>query len=375
MLRIGFDAKRLFNNLTGLGNYSRTLLRNLSEYFPDHQYYLYSPRARQQEETKFFLNSPSFSVREAPHPFGAFWRSYGLRPRLRRDELHLFHGLSNELPLRMPATGIKSLVTIHDLIFKHRPDWYPPIDRRIYDAKFRYSCKTADHIIAISECTRQDIIRHYDIPPEKISVVYQTCGPEFMQRLSDARLQAVCAKYKLPADFILYVGSIIERKNLLGVIKGLQLLPKELQLPLVVVGKGGTYLKKVREYIAAHGLERLVIFPNALEGVDLPALYQQARLLAYPSFYEGFGIPIIEALFSGTPVLTSQVASLPEAGGPGAHYIDPAAEEDIAAGLEQLLTNEPYRQQLIKAGAEYVQRFDSEQTAQAMMAAYRFCLK
>ncbi|MEM1321704.1 MAG: glycosyltransferase family 1 protein [Bacteroidota bacterium] len=374
MLRIGFDAKRLFYNLTGLGNYSRTLVRNLSAYHPDHHYYLYSPRLKRKPETTFFLNSPSFATREAPHRFHAFWRSYGLNQQLRRDQLQIFHGLSNELPRGLPR-GIKGVVTIHDLIFKHRPDWYPWIDRNIYDLKFRHSCQRADHIIAISACTKADIIRHYAIPPEKISVIYQSCHPKFMQTLSDRRRKAACAKYGLPLDYILYVGSVIERKNLLGLLQGLRALPKDLRLPLVVIGKGGDYLKKVKAYIAANGMQASVFFPASFDGADLPALYQQARLLAYPSYYEGFGIPIIEALFSRTPVLTARAASLPEAGGPGAHYVDPASTEEMAEGLRRLISDDAYRAQLVEAGLAYVQRFDAERTAAAVIAVYESCME
>jgi len=374
MLRIGFDAKRLFNNFTGLGNYSRTLVQNLSEQYPDHQYYLYSPQVRKEPITNYFLESPNFIPRQSRYLPGVLWRSFGLRPQIRKDQIELYHGLSNELPFNLRNTGVKTIVTIHDLIFKRYPQWYPLIDRRMYDLKFRYSCQTADHIIAISECTKKDIIHFYGIDPSRIAVIYQTCNAEFQQLLSDRLLDDMRKKYGLPQDYLLYVGSIIERKNLEGIIKAFSLLPPALDIPLVVVGQGKKYLKKVKAEISRRGLSKRVHFLSDLQQADLPALYQAALAFLYPSFYEGFGIPLIESLFSQTPVLTSDCSSLPEAAGGGGHYVDPANPEEIAAGIEQLIGDSEYRKTLIEEGIAHVQRFDVEKSTVAVMNLYQDCL-
>ncbi len=370
MLRIGYDAKRLFNNFTGLGNYSRTLLANLAEYYPDNAYFLYTPRITKNEETRFFLNSPLFNVQMPKRGPGAFWRTYGIRRDLRRHKVQLFHGLSHEIPLGIHKTGIPSIVTIHDLVFKRYPEHYPLIDRKIYDLKFSYACRHADHIVAISKSTKQDIIEFYDIPPEKISVIYQSCHERYMMEKSQKTIDSAQRRYQLPEEYLLTVGSITERKNLLGIIKALWELPESYRLPLVVVGKGGAYKNKVLEYIHEKGISQQVHFIDVAFD-DLPAVYQKAALFLYPSFYEGFGIPILESLFSKTPVITSGRSSLPEAGGPGAHLVDPSDPKDIAEGIEKVLSDEAYRQRLIEQGFKHARQFRGEPLAQQMMQLYK----
>ena len=144
MLRLGFDAKRLFNNFTGLGNYSRTLVRNLATYYPHNTYFLYTPKVTKNEETQFFINSPLFNLQLPSGRMGAYWRSYGVRKDLQKHKVQLYHGLSHEIPFGLEKLGIPGVVTIHDLVFKHHPEYYPWTDRLIYDQKFRYACRHAD---------------------------------------------------------------------------------------------------------------------------------------------------------------------------------------------------------------------------------------
>ena len=370
MYRIGFDAKRLFNNFTGLGNYSRTLLQNLAAYYPENAYFLYTPKIRRHPETNFFLASPAYYVYEPRGPLRALWRSWGVKNQLRRHRIQLYHGLSHEIPFGIQASDTKSVTTIHDLIFKAYPGQYRWADRQIYDLKFGYACRHSDSIVAISEATKTDIIRYYNVPPEKISVVYQTCHERFMQERPNRELEEVCQKHGLPSSYMLYVGSVIERKNLLGIVKAIALLPESLRLPLAIVGKGGSYQQQVIDYARQNGLSKLLyfIFP---EPAELPALYQQATLFLYPSYAEGFGIPVIEALYSRTPVITSNCSSLPEAAGPGSWLADPADPGHIAAGIERILTDDDFRIQMIQQGAAYAQRFHPKELTTQMMDLYR----
>lgn len=369
-LRLGYDAKRLFQNFTGLGNYSRTLIRNLVRFYPEHSYHLFAPNIISNTETQFFLQHKSLHVHTPRTRFKNYWRTFSIKKDVQQAKIQLYHGLSHELPVGLHKTGIRTVVTIHDLIFKHYPNQFPFIDRQLYDAKFSYSCKHADAVVAISESTKQDIIHFYNIPPEKIHVIYQTCHDRFKTPLPEHTLDAVLQQYELPEEFMLYVGSIIPRKNLLGIVEAINLLPKSLRLPLVVIGKGGAYKKKVERYIQKNKLENWVLFPE-VRYEDLPALYQQAQLFLYPSYYEGFGIPIIEALFCQTPVLTARTSSLPEVGGPGAHYVHPDHPEEIATGIEAILTDTAYREKLVDEGYDYVQQFGNEPTTDAMMRLYK----
>ena len=374
MIRIGYDAKRLFNNFTGLGNYSRTLLQQLARYYPEHAYFLYTPNAKPHAETRHFMRSPHFTVQRADSRWKSWWRSFGIKRDLRHHQIRLYHGLSHEIPFGIRQTGIKSVVTIHDLIFKRYPAQYSSIDRLIYDIKFRYACQYADKVIAISKSTKDDIIRYYGITPEKITVIYQTCQDRFKKSLSKRELETVRRKYGLPKAYLLSVGSIIPRKNLLNTIKALQLLPESLRLPLIVVGNGQQYKRKILRYISDEGLQALVRLVE-VSFKDLPALYQSATLFVYPSFYEGFGIPVLEALYSRVPVLTSNTSSLPEAAGPGAMLVDPAQPESIANGIRELLTHEVKYEKAIAAGLEHLLLFDSERLARQMMELYSNVLK
>ncbi len=369
MLRIGFDAKRLFHNFTGLGNYSRTLVRNLAEYYPDNPLFLYTPSVQAHPETQYFLSNPQFQVIQPSSRQRFLWRSRGVRHQIAKNKLDIYHGLSHEIPFGIKKLPIKTVVTIHDLIFKRYPGYYNFFDRSMYDWKFRYACEQADQIIAISASTREDIINYYGIDPDKIEVIYQSCHESFKQDLSDRTIQQVLDKYQLPKDFMLFVGSIIPRKNLLNVVRAMAMLPASVQLPLVVVGNGRQYKKTVQEFLQQAGLAHRVFFVQ-IHFSELPALYQRAALFIYPSFYEGFGIPVIEALYSKTPVISSRVSSMPEAAGPGALLVDPASREELADAMQRMLTDEELRARSVEAGYVYVQQFDSEVLTDQLMRLY-----
>lgn len=368
-LNIGFDAKRLFHNYTGLGNYSRTLVQNLAVHYPENNYHLYTPSLKNNKETSVFITSSNFQTHTANHVIKAWWRTRGIIRDLEKHQIDIYHGLSHEIPLGLSSTKIKSVVTVHDLVIKVYPDFFPWIDRQIYDWKFRHACENADKIIAISEHTKQDIIKFYQIPSEKIEVIYQTCQAQFKQILPEKERLKVAKKYQLSGDFLLYVGSINERKNLLSIVQALELLSPELRLPLVVIGSGKSYKKKVETYMADKKIEEWVKFVK-IDFQDLPALYQQAKIFIYPSVYEGFGIPIIEALYSQTPVITTQASSLPEAGGDAAHYVNTPNAEEIADGIKKILSDEMLQEQMIKKGNDYIKKFDQELLSVQLMNLY-----
>lgn len=369
MYRIGFDAKRLFNNFTGLGNYSRTLVYNLANYFPDNDYYLFTPKVTRNTETQYFLSSPLFTVRQPLKGWPIWWRTSGIKKDLKRQHIQLYHGLSHEIPLGIQHTGIRSVVTIHDLLFKRFEKQYRAADRFVYDLKFGYACRNADQVIAISEATKADIIRYYGIPQEKIEVIYQSCNERFIQEKSNRTIENMLVRYQLPRDYLLYVGAIVERKNLLGIIRALEMLPAAIDLPLVVVGSGGHYEAVVRDYVNSRKLAGRVLFIQP-DFADLPPLYQQADVFIYPSFGEGFGIPILEALFSETPVITSNLSSLPEAAGPYSCLVDPTRPEAIAAGIEKILNDSEYRTTMIREGFQYAQQFKGEPLTRQLINVY-----
>ncbi|MFZ4543806.1 MAG: glycosyltransferase family 4 protein [Saprospiraceae bacterium] len=351
-MTIAFDAKRLFQNFTGLGNYSRTLLKNLAKYFPEDDYQLFAPEIKLNSSTQFFIDNPAFSTHSAPHPFHAVWRTWDVKKDIRKSGAQIFHGLSHEIPMGIQDLQVKTVVTMHDLVFKVYPEYTPALQRKLYDFKFRYACLHSDRIIAISEQTKRDIINFYQIDPAKIIVIYQTCGENFQH--SEMEVESLQIS-NLPSEYMLYVGSVIERKNLLRIIEAMDIIPDSVRLPLVVVGQGSTYFKKVKEKIAEKKWKDQVYFIEKMIYSQLPALYRGASIFLYPSEYEGFGIPVIEALFSKIPVITSNVSCLPEAAGPSSLLVNPKSSEEIASAIEKSLADSILRQKMIADGLTYAQ--------------------
>ena len=371
-MNIGFDAKRVVQNNTGLGNYGRYMVEILSHFHPDNRYFLFAPKQKENErldrihaQANVSMMYPSGIDRIIP----TIWRTIGIRKDIIKNKLTVFHGLSNELPVGIRSLKVKSIVSIHDLIFLRYPEYYKPIDRWIYRWKFRRACRVADKIIAVSESTKRDIVSFFDVPEEKIAVVYQGCHAQFRQRATDEKKREIREKYGLPDKFLLYVGSIESRKNLLLAVKALSQLPCDIQL--VAIGKSTPYQSTVEAYARQLGLESRLHIRNKALFSDFPAIYQSATVFIYPSFYEGFGIPVIEALSCGAPVIAATGSCLEEAGGPGSMYVNPEDDKELAARILEIVNDESLATRMIEAGKRYVKRFDDEKIASETIQIYQ----
>jgi len=373
-MRIGFDAKRAFNNYTGLGNYSRYIIEALLEYAPEHQYFAYTPKLKGNWHTSL-ADFPSKLQVQLPVAYAqlpaALWRSWFIAKDLQHDKIEVFHGLSNEIPYGLKKAGVKSVVSIHDLIFLRYPEQYPALDRFFYGRKFKYACQNADAVVAISEQTKRDIIDFYGTPADRIHVIYQGCQPVFCQRIADTTIiDQVRQKYNIYRPYILCVASFTERKNQLRLIKAFQQLDTKDQ-DLVLVGGKSKYLEELKGYVAQAGIQNQVYFLNGVPAEDLPALYQGSILFVYPSLFEGFGIPIIEALHSGVPVVAATGSCLEEAGGGGALYANPLDINDLADKIQQVLGNEALQNKLINKGLEHVKQFAAKPIAEQLVKVYQ----
>lgn len=368
-MNIGFEAKRVFHNKTGLGNYSRDLVRVLATYFPENYYFLYNPK----EYKKALFVSNNINVFEK-NPISKFnkkfkniWRQKTVVKDLVKDDVKIYHGLSGELPSGLEKKGIKSIVTIHDLIFVRYPNLYSFFDRKIHFYKFKKAAERADLVIAISEQTKKDIISYLHIDANKIKVVYQGCQDVFKKNYSDNEKQLVTQKFNLPETFVLNVGTIEERKNALTIVKAI----KNLNVDLILIGKQTDYTQKIHEYISENKLEKRVHFLKGLSSEELAITYQLASVFVYPSIFEGFGIPIIEALYSQTPVITNKTGVFSEAAGPNSLYIEPFDDKDLSAKISSVLSDISLATKMKEEGLKFAQRFNDENIATEIMNCYQ----
>jgi glycosyltransferase involved in cell wall biosynthesis len=372
-MRIGFDAKRAYQNYTGLGNYSRDLLKQLFLQYPQHEYLLYAPKPSKNPRLSFLqdFNNVETIVPNTPlhKTFKAYWRSINLEKTLLNDKIDLYHGLSNEIPRRR-SYKVPCIVTIHDLIFKRFPRNYRAVDRRIYNVKFKYAVRNSDLTIAISEQTKKDIVDFYKIDPNRIKVIYQTCHNNFRRDYPNEVVEHIKEKFQLPDNFILNVGTIETRKNLNAVLQAIPLMKND--LPIVIVGRKTKYYNFLKIQMQKNKINpNRMIFLQNVSIEELPSIYKLADLFIYPSIFEGFGIPIIEALTSGVPVITSKGSCFPEAGGKDSIYIDPYNFEEIADAIDSTLENHQLRSKMILSGKEFVKNFNPDLLSSQLMNVYK----
>lgn len=359
-MKIAFDAKRYYHNHTGLGNYSRTLVSGLQTFCRDEvECVLYNARSLE--------------------------RTFRLGQRAKVEGCDLFHGLSNELPLDVNRAGLPNLVTIHDVAWRTFPAMYHWIDRQLYDLKYGWAARNATRVICISESTKRDVMRFYDVPAERIDVLYQPVQDLFYHPLTaEAARHIIHAAESshtlsrpLPAEgFVLCVGAINRRKNLLSVVQAMERIPAEQRPLLLVVGRGREYQREVEQYVEAHGMQDSVRIESGVQDNRLlQALYTVATLMVYPSFYEGMGLPVIEAELQGRPVITSTVSSLPETTGPEGMLVDPRSVDEIHHAISRLLDDSTLAAQLGQRGRDFaLKNFDPETQSRRLAAIYKAIL-
>ncbi|WP_289063171.1 glycosyltransferase family 1 protein [uncultured Zobellia sp.] len=367
-MRIGYDAKRIFHNRTGLGNYGRDILRIMNSYPEMEEFFLFNTKTPSVNR-KIALEKSTiiYPTGWFWKNFPALWRLFGQWNQINHLKLDWYHGLSGEIPIQLKKQGTAKIVTIHDLIFISHPKYYNFWDRVIYRLKFYYAVHAADHIVAISEQTKRDIIKFLKVSPDKITVVYQGCHNAFKTIYSEEQKNEIRARYFLPEQFILNVGTIQERKNVLAIIKSI----KGTNYHLALVGGEKSYAKKVRRYIQEHNMQKQVTFVKKISVQDLAILYQAATLLCYPSYCEGFGIPLIEALFSKIPIIVTKGGCFPEAAGPDAIYINPDNTDEILQNIKKLYEYPELRKELAEKGYSYVQKFNDENVGASLVALYK----
>ncbi|MGM9845348.1 MAG: glycosyltransferase family 4 protein [Muribaculaceae bacterium] len=359
--------------MTGLGNYSRYVVDALSRSYPHNHYRLYSPRIVGNQRLEPLLCRDNVAL-AAPlsrtdRAFSSLWRTMWMPEQLQRDGIDLYHGLSNEVPLTIERAGIASVVTIHDLIYRRQPRDYSAIDRRLYDFKYRRSAHIARRIIAISECTKRDLVNDYGIAPDKIDVIYQGCDPIFAAPVSYEQRSMVKSHYGLAERYIVCVGTVQPRKNQLLAVQALRGLPADVQL-VIVGGRQKAYGREIDDYVRRHSLAGRIKWLEGVPFAHIPALYAMAQMSVYVSRYEGFGLPVVESLTAGTPVIAARGSCLEEAGGDGAIYISPDDADELTAAAAALLSDSYKRQRLADRGRRHAKRFSASDFARLTMHTY-----
>lgn len=411
-MKIGYDGKRAVDNLTGLGNYSRLVIEQVGKKLRPHYHntgydteetpvtagkdfgmHIADPKAVRKHNAdlmrdnnllvyipKMNSNSRLEPIRRLPNVEfrfppaqgfqGELWRTFGVTNNIAADSCQIFHGLTNELPLNIRTSGVKSIVTIHDLIHRRLPGYFSLTERMIRDFKYRRACINADRIIAISECTKKDIIEFYKIPEEKIEVIYQGCDDIFRATYTLSEQRETAQRLNLPSLYIVQVGNVEKRKNLEVTVRALSALPDELHLVIIGKDRGG-YLAKIKQLAKELGVYGRISHYDSVDFHDLPIILGGAEASIYPSRYEGFGIPVIESIECGTPVIAANGSSLEEAGGPDAIYIDPDNPRTFAYAISVLMENPDFYETSVRIAQKFVKRFDNDRMTDSIIDLYQ----
>jgi glycosyltransferase involved in cell wall biosynthesis len=380
-LRVCIDVSAAVHRRGGLGRYAHELVKGLveldkSEAFPSQSISI----ATAPLQLSVFYHQRGEAILEPPidqlprrttrlsvRPWRlttalAYFSHIGMDRTF--GEAQVFHATEHLLPR---LKHIRSIFTLHDLIFQFDPDSHKPLNIAFLKTMMPRFLKAAAAIIAVSECTKRDAIRLYGLPAEKIHVIYEGVDPKFTPVTDPARLAQVCTNYQLPDSFLLHLGTIEPRKNLPLLLE----VAKELNVPLVVAGKLGWLTDPILAKVKELGVEERVHFTGFIDDADLPALISAASLVALPSKYEGFGLPVLEAMACGVPVVASNTSSLPEVGGQAALYARPGDLRSWIHLIDRTLSDDELRAEMIDRGLRQAAKFRWADTARQTFELYR----
>ena len=357
--RFGHNKETGLPNRVGSGEFCFQLLSKLSKIDTSNEYSVFLPvepssdMPKEKEKWKYVV----FHSKK-------LWTLLDLSKKLKNYKLDVFFSPTHYLPL---YTSSPSVISILDVSYLYFPNLFKKKD--LYQLRLwgGYSIKKAKKIITISNSSKNDIIKMYKVNPDKVSVVYPGIKQDLGLKIKDLSMNDLSKKYGIKGDYILFVGTLQPRKNIVKLIEAFSLIRNHKSsigdLSLVIVGKKGWQFEDILNAPKKYNVEDRVKFLDSVSDENLPSLYKNAFCFCLPSLYEGFGLPILEAMQYGCPVATSSVSSLPEAGGDAAVYFDPENVEDIKKSLESIIQSSELRDKLIKKGYEQVKKFSWEKTA------------
>jgi len=364
-MRIGIDARLVYYSQAGIGQYILHLADGLSRIDTENEYVLLQSR----KDDTTILEQPNFRRVSLWTPSHHRLERYSLNVELMRLGLDVLHS-PDFIPPHRPAC--KSVITVHDLAFLLYPHFLTKESARYY-GHIDDAVRWTDHIIAVSESTRRDTVDHLGVPEDKITVVHEAASPIFRPVSQDEARQQVRNRHGIDGRFILFVSTIEPRKNVPTLMRALWQLVEcyKEDVRLVLAGGKGWLYEDAFSAVDELNLDERVHFVGRVSSEDLLYLYNSAELLAHPAFYEGFGLPPLEAMACGLPVIVSNVSSLPEVVGDAGLLVDPHDVDELTVGIWRVLTDEELRQEMIEKGLRQAARFSWDRAASETLEIYR----
>jgi len=371
-LHVTIDLSPTVQGHAGLGRYAGEIARAINQYHPEIALNLFYNTPDEASLPDYLSHIPHTVVNQGNKP----WRMRVLLSSMLRWSMdktfgakQVFHATNHLLAHFNQASTV---YTLHDLIFLRYPQYHMFYNRWYLTVAMPRYLQAAKIIITPSDCSKQDAMHYYKLPEEKFRVIYEAPAPTFHPFADKQQLETIRHKYNLPQQFILHVGTIEPRKNLSRLLDSFKpLLVDWPDLKLVLIGKKGWLYNDFFTHLQTIGLEDQVIFPGFVEEADLPAMYQLATLFVYPSLYEGFGLPPIEAMACGTPVISSNSSSLPEVVGQAGLLINPTDTQALHQAMRRVLSDESLQQELSERGQEQALRFSWQKAVDEHVAIYR----
>jgi len=367
-VHIGLDVSSMPRERVGAGYYMHNLVAALAGVDVANQYHLLARRSLLPDLPAGGGNLRVDGLAPESRALRLLWEQTALPVLLARHRIDLLHSMHYTIPV---AVRTKRVVTFHDMTFFLYPGVHTAQKRLFFGAMMRLSARLADAVIAVSESTRQDILRILGVDPAKVFAVPSGVSPAFRPAAEPSLVERVRGSYHLPDRIVLYVGVLEPRKNLPALVRAFKgLVDRGLPHALVLVGRKGWMYGDLFRTVEELGLSGRVIFTGYVPEGDLPLLYNAADLFVYPSIYEGFGLPVLEAMASGVPVVTSNVSSMPEVAGDAAVVVDPRDVEGLEGAMHRILTDGALREDLAHRGVERAGLFSWERTARGTLAVY-----
>lgn len=369
--RLGFDAIRAVRNATGLGAYSRHVLAGIAEADPTRDLHGYTPVGPAAD---FPFPAPPGTLHLPPRGWrgaalGKLWRTARLGQQVAADGIEVYHGLTQEIPRDLPGTGVRSVVTVHDLLYITRPELFPAIDRASYRWRYRWSAERADAIIAVSSGTRDDLVAHWQLDPARIAVVPPAVDPACFTVPSPEAIAAVRAARDLGGPYVIAVGTLEPRKNQQLLVAALAESAAR-DLTLVLVGRDAGSREALGSAAGRHGVAARLRILEDVAPTELPALVAGAEAANVVSTGEGFGMPIVEAMALGVPVVATAGTNLQDAGGTAATYVAPDDPAAVATAWHTWRTDPDARAGAVAAGRAHAAGFDRRVLAARLLAIY-----